>query len=139
MSHFSSRWMLVSLIIAGLTIVACGVSANTTTGVKPSKVEEMSGSEFARITLTQRAVERLNLQTAQVGDMTVPYASVIYGNHGETWVYTNSEPLTYTRENIEIDHIQGEIAYLLKGPPAGVVVVTAGAAELWGSEFGVGK
>ena len=139
MSHFSSRWVLVLLIIAGLTIVGCVASASTNAKVPPSKVEEVSGSEFARLTLTQRAVERLGLQTAQVGDMTVPYASVIYGNHGETWVYTNPEPLIYIRENIDIDHIQRDIAYLLKGPPAGVVVVTAGAAELWGSEFGVGK
>ena len=57
MSHFSSRWVLILLIIAGLTIVGCVASASTNAKVPPSKVEEVSGSEFARLTLTQRAVE----------------------------------------------------------------------------------
>jgi hypothetical protein len=33
----------------------------------------------------------------------------------------------------------GESAVLDQGPPTGTRVVTAGAAELFGTEFGVGK
>ena len=36
------------------------------------------------------------------------------------------------------DSIQGDLAVLAAGPPVGATVVTAGAAELFGTEFGVG-
>jgi hypothetical protein len=69
----------------------------------------------------------------------VPYAAVLYGVHGETWVYTNPEPLVYVRQAITIDYIEGDLAILSEGPEAGTEVVTVGAAELFGTETGVSK
>lgn len=68
----------------------------------------------------------------------VPYAAVIYGVHGETWVYTNPEPLVYVRAPVTVEYIEGDLAVLLEGPPVGTAVVTAGGAELFGAESGVG-
>jgi hypothetical protein len=68
----------------------------------------------------------------------VPYAAVIYGPRGETWVYTNPEPLTFIRNPIVIDYIEGDQVVLSDGPPPGTKVVTVGAAELYGTESGVG-
>jgi hypothetical protein len=68
----------------------------------------------------------------------VPYAAVLYDAHGETWVYTNPQPLVFIRHRIRIDHIEGDRAVLLEGPPVGTAVVTLGAAELFGTEFKVG-
>ena len=69
----------------------------------------------------------------------VPYAAVLYGVHGETWVYTNPEPLVFIREPIVIDYIEGDLAVLSEGPEAGTAIVTVGAAELFGTETGVSK
>ena len=69
----------------------------------------------------------------------IPYAAVIYDLHGETWVYTNPEPLVFVRHPIHVDYIEGDLAVLLEGPPAGTEVATVGVAELLGTEFGVGK
>jgi hypothetical protein len=69
----------------------------------------------------------------------VPYSSVVYEPHGETWVYTNPERLAFVRERVRIDHIDGDVAVLLEGPRVGTPVVTVGVAELFGIEFGIGK
>jgi biotin carboxyl carrier protein len=69
----------------------------------------------------------------------IPYASVIYDLKGDTWAYTNPAPLTFVRGHIAVDYIEGDLAVLSDGPAAGTVVVTAGAAELYGTETGIGK
>ncbi len=69
----------------------------------------------------------------------VPYSAVIYGLQGDTWTYTNPEPLVFVRHRITIDYIENDTAVLLDGPPAGTAVVTVGAAELFGVELGVGQ
>jgi hypothetical protein len=63
----------------------------------------------------------------------------LYETNGDAFVYTNPEPLTFVRAPISVDYIEGELAVLLDGPPSGTAVVTVGAAELLGAEFGVGK
>ena len=68
----------------------------------------------------------------------VPHSSLIYGAHGETWVYTSPEPLTYVRHTVSVDYIEDDLAVLSDGPPAGTEVVSVGAAEVFGTEFEVG-
>ena len=69
----------------------------------------------------------------------IPYAAVLYGVNGETWAYTNPEPLVFVREAITIDYVEGDQAFLSEGPQAGTAVVTVGGAELFGTETGVSK
>jgi hypothetical protein len=69
----------------------------------------------------------------------VPYAAVLYGVNGETWVYGNPEPLVFVRLPITVDYVDGDLAVLLEGPEVGTPVVTLGAAELFGTETGVSK
>ena len=69
----------------------------------------------------------------------VPYAAVLYDAKGDTWVYTNPNPLTFVRHPIHIDYIEGDLAVLSDGPAAGTAVVLVGAAELFGAETGIGK
>ena len=69
----------------------------------------------------------------------IPYAAVLYDAQGNTWVYTNPEPLVFIRQPIHIETIVGGEAVLVDGPPIGIAVVTVGGVELFGTEFGVGK
>lgn len=68
----------------------------------------------------------------------VPYASVIYDLQGVAWAYTSPAPLTFVRDRISIDYVDGDLAVLSQGPASGTTVVTTGAAELFGTEAGVG-
>ena len=69
----------------------------------------------------------------------VPYSSVIYGEQGKTWTYTNPELLVFMRHPISIEYIDGDEAILLDGPPPGTEVVTVGSGELSGFENGIGN
>jgi hypothetical protein len=88
------------------------------------------------VILTANAVKRLDIQTVQVTDpKVVPYAALFYDLHGATWVYTNPAPLTFVRQSISVDSIDGDRALLAAAVPAGTKVVTVGAPELYGTEF----
>ncbi len=79
------------------------------------------------------------VRSAAPGSRTVvPYAAVLYDSHGDTWVYTNPEPLVFIRHKVKIEYIEGDRAVLSEGPAVGMKVVTIGAAELLGTEFEVG-
>ena len=71
--------------------------------------------------------------------LVVPYASVLFDIYGGAWVYVVSGERQYTRHRIAIRWVEGEQAILASGPDVGSQVVVAGAAELFGTEFGAGK
>ena len=64
---------------------------------------------------------------------------MFYHANGESWTYTNPEPLVYERHKVVIDRIDGDDVILKKGPSVGTNVVTIGVAELHGVETGLGK
>ncbi len=149
MQH-SYRWRAAALILLvvalGLSVSACsrGQAAEEEGGDRGAKVEPVEGTDLSRVTLSQQAAERLGIQTAQVRAGTaarkiIPYAAVLYDETGDTWTFTSPAPLTYLRQHIEVDLIEKDEAILLKGPAVGTRVVTVGAAELLGTELGVGQ
>ncbi len=87
----------------------------------------------------QAVLVELTLSAQETLRKVVPYAAVLYGVNGETWVYSSPEPLVFVRQPILIDYIEGDMAILSEGPEAGTAVVTVGAAELFGTETGVSK
>jgi hypothetical protein len=141
-----------NLFIAGLVLVGGIGLASTMNGVtatvdeaghtEAAIVEPVDGTNLYRMTLTERAAERVGLETAPVAEQqmsgkiqrTIPYSAVIYDADGGTWAYTTSEHLVFTRDEIGVERIDGDTAYLSDGPAAGTEVVTVGAAELVGLE-----
>jgi hypothetical protein len=143
------RWIpALGLLLALPQLSACTqTAAEATGGQEPAKVERVEGSEnVSRLTLTPKAVERLGIQTTPVREQTVagkrrkvvPYGALLYDADGKTWVYVTSAPNVYVREPITVDLIEGDRAVLAAGPTAGTAVVSVGAAELYGTETGVG-
>jgi hypothetical protein len=143
---YINRWTILVVIIAGL-LSACAPEATKAEFVPPSVLEPIEGSDIQRVLLTEKAAERIDVQLAPISDKqvngaerrVVPYAAVIYDLQGATWVYTSPAPLTFVRESITIDFIEGEWAVLTNGPSSGTEVVTVGVAELYGAETGVKK
>lgn len=136
------RWMVGSLLLCGLALPACAhVAAEEEAMNEPATLEAIEGSDVSRITLTEQAVERVDIQAAPVVEAgsgtAIPYAAVFYTATGETWTYTNPEPLTFVRVPIVVDHIRGDRAFLSDGPTSGMQVVTQGASELYGTETDV--
>jgi hypothetical protein len=135
-------------VLAVLLLAGCEKAATEETGGGgPAVVEEpAAGTEVARVTLTQDAAARIDVQTTAVralsgheGELQIPYAAVLYDPDGQTWTYTNPEPLVFLRAPIDVVRIDRSRAVLSKGPPPGTKVVTVGAAELLGAEYEVGE
>jgi hypothetical protein len=156
------RRIAAVLVAAGVVAVIIGLAAlaylqNSVTAadtatdapgkIVPGRVEPVPGTKVSRVILTADAARRLNVQTTAVRSEAVgaalraviPYSAVLYDRSGDTWTFTNPEPLTYVRQPVTIDRVLGDLVVLAAGPPVGTAVVTVGAAELYGTELGVGK
>jgi hypothetical protein len=129
----------LGLAVLGLALSACGGSSDSATPVQPAHVTKLAGG-VTRITLTADAARRIDVKTAAVesdgGNTVIPYSAVLYDPDGATWTYTSPKPLVYVRADITVKRITGERAILTKGPAPGTAVVTLGATELWGVEYG---
>jgi hypothetical protein len=144
-----NRLMAAVLIIVGLGLAACSQASadgDTTSNTEPAHVEAIEGTELSRVILTEKANDRLGVETGQVREeqidgaqrLVIPYSSVLYDASGTTWTVTSPEPLVFVRHQITIDRIEGDLAILAEGPPSGTTVVTVGVAEIYGTELGVG-
>ena len=86
--------------------------------------------------------ERVNVRLNGKGTETaivVPHGALLHDIHGGTWVYVKSGAHVYSRRRVEVQDIVNNLVVLTRGPEVNTPVVTNGAAELYGVEFGVGK
>lgn len=132
-------FFILVLVLSSLLLSACGAKAETVEKTPPSVVEAIEGSDLSRVILTEKAAERLGIETVSASGKEVPYAAVIYDIEGNTWIYTNPEPLTFVRSPIEVDYIEGDTAFLAQDLESNLPVVTVGVSELYGTETGVSK
>jgi RND family efflux transporter MFP subunit len=86
----------------------------------------------------QRVTVRVPLRTREES-LIVPRAAVLYDASGGTWVYEARDGGVFVRHRVEIADVVGDAAVVRQGPAPGTRVVTVGAAELFGTEFGAGK
>jgi hypothetical protein len=147
----SSRLLagLLALVVAGTAGCAGGAADEETDGSangKAATVEPVAGSDIPRVTLSDKAAERLGLTIVPVRSqvsgattqLVIPYRAVIYDTQGQAFTYVSPSPYVYTRVPLAIDEVKGDTVVLDAGPAAGTPVVTTGAQELWGAETGVG-
>ena len=135
--------VLALVVVVGALAAVLALSGRAGTAAAesapPATVERVAKG-LNRITLTAEAARRIDVQTAPAtaenGSTVIPYAAVLYDPNGKTWTYTSSEPLVFIRKDITVDRIEADRAILTEGPAPGTAVVTVGAAELWGAEYG---
>jgi hypothetical protein len=149
MQHYNPKLVGLVLLLVAVVISACGgtVAAPSPTTEKPAIVELDAETGLNRLTLTEQAAKRLDIQTAPVRNqqvsgaqrMVIPYAALIYDLKGNTWAYTNPEPLVFMRHPITVETIVGDMVILTDGPAVGTEIAIVGVAELYGLDTGVGK
>jgi RND family efflux transporter MFP subunit len=89
-----------------------------------------------------RPGERVSVQlvlNAEEGGLTIPYSAIVYDIHGTTWVYEDLGDGVYSRRRIEVARHVADRVVVSRGLLVGTRVVSVGAAELFGTEFGAGK
>lgn len=142
------RISLAAVVCAALAFSLPGcatpAAAPPAAGEAPAKVEKNADTGIAKLTLTQRGIDRLELKTEPVTagsgtEIKLPYGALMYDANGKTWVYTNPAPRVYERQELAVSRVEAGVVTATAGPPAGTQVVTVGAAELFGSEFNTGK
>lgn len=137
------------MLAATLFLLSCEQKEKAHLKTEPAHIEHIKDSELSLLKLTDKAVERIGIQTQPVAEegiahseaklrTVVPYSSLLYDVQGRAWVYINPEPNTYVRHEVEVDFIERDKAVLNAAPPPGTLVVSVGAAELYGTEYEVG-
>jgi hypothetical protein len=87
----------------------------------------------------ERVEVRIPLAGAGEPRLTLPWSAVLHDIHGGQWVYEMTGPTTFVRRRVQVARVVGSSAVLATGPPIGAKIVTDGAAELFGVEFGPGR
>jgi hypothetical protein len=87
------------------------------------------------LALNNRVRVELPVSGSDATQKVVPYSAVYYDAKGAAWVYVSTRPLTFERRPVTVERVVGELAILSDGPPAGMPVVTVGAALLYGAEI----
>jgi hypothetical protein len=149
MQH-GQRWIAAVLILPCVAVGACGRSSSFDSEASgdehAARVEPVEGTDVARITLTSVAARRIGIQTAPAGQArlhrgairrTIPYDALLYDAQGRPFIYINPSPLKYQRQPVSVASIRRHVVLLRRGPAPGTRVVTVGAAELLGTEYGV--
>lgn len=108
-----------------------------------SKITPAKDGEHPTVTITKLAAEQVGLETAPVkrskGKTTIPYASVLYdADGGQPYVYVNTKGLSFVREDVTIEDIDGETVVVSKAPEPGTRVVTVGLPQIHGAELEFG-
>lgn len=147
MKH-SSLSVVACLLFAGMQLTACQQHHATHIADHPAKVEAIKELGVNRVTMTEKAIARIDLKTDAVRERqvsrsasprkVVPHSALIYDPKGQAWIYTSPEPRTFVKHKVDVEYVEGDLAVLTDGPPAGTVVVSTAAAEVYGADSGVG-
>lgn len=139
----ASLTVLAAITVSGCSEAGASNEENPETAVKVETAEE---GQPARITVSERAEQRLGLRTEPVRPLTgqatgatevIAYSAVVYDEDGKSWTFSAPSPRTYIRVPIVISSITGQTVQLKSGPPVGTQVVVVGAPELVGAEAGI--
>ena len=130
-----------------------GAGTGTTYAATPVAAPPSADANAASVDLfyevrggaTLRPGERVGITLPLTGASTdqrglaVPLTALVRDMNGGSWVYERKDSLTFVRRRVEVSRVSGAYAILAQGPKPGTPVVTAGSAELFGTEFGAGK
>jgi cobalt-zinc-cadmium efflux system membrane fusion protein len=86
----------------------------------------------------QKVAAHLTLR-GETRQVALPWSAVIHDVYGGQWVYEKTGDRKFVRRRVDIGWVDGGWAAVRRGIQPGASVVTAGAAELAGTEFGFAK
>lgn len=139
--RFPKYMTMVALIGAVLALSSCRED-KVAEKYHPAKLDSTEVKGIMRVTLDAKAAERIGLQTASIteenGRKVIPYGALMYDTKGNTWTFTGTGPLSFVRQAVVVDNVDGDKVILADGPAVGTVIVTVGAAELMGAEHKYG-
>jgi len=144
-AHRAMGWPLAVLLLCGVGAGCSHSGEGDEVTQKTAQVVAVKGTDLHRVILDPQAVQRLGITTQRVpprtassGAEVISFDALFYDDNGRAWVYTNPAPRTYVRHKVLVDQVTGDRVVLRAALPPGTTIVTTGAAELRGAEYGVG-
>ena len=142
---FAASFAALALITLGASGCSQAGASNESNSETAVKVESAGEDQPARITVSERAEERLGLRTEPIRAVSgqpgvtemISYSAVVYDSNGKPWAFSAPSPRTYVRVPIDISSITGKTVQLKSGPPVGTQAIVVGAPELVGAEAGI--
>lgn len=116
----------------GTPVPGAALPADPITGALPVLYALPTGGNY-------RAGERVTVQLAgreSAEQCSVPASAILYDIHGDAYVYREVAARQYARKKVNLSRFDNGHAFLARPLAADTRVVTAGAAELFGFEFG---
>ncbi len=110
-------------------------SANTAAGTVDLFFAIDNGDRAYRV--GQRVAVGLPMTAAITSGISIPASAIVTDIYGGDWVYRRTAPATYIRQRVEVASTDGGRAIVARGISRGDEIVTTGAPELFGTEFGV--
>jgi hypothetical protein len=139
--RFPKYMTIVALLGAVLALTSCR-NESVAEKYHPAKLDSTEVKGIMRVTVDAKAAERIGLETASIteegGRKVIPYSALMYDTKGNTWTFTGVGPLSFVRQAVVVDDVDGDKVMLADGPAVGTVIVTVGAAELMGAEHKYG-
>lgn len=87
-----------------------------------------------------RPMQRVSVALKTIGktknSLAIPWSSIVYDIHGNTWVYVQESSHTFSRKRVFLDHVIGNQALINEGLTDGAKVVMNGALEIFSVETG---
>ena len=141
MHNRRTRFALATAVAAlAAALGGCGGGSHPAPSPPAARLEHSPGG--SKIVLTPLGAQRIGLATARARKArgpasTIPLGAIIYDPSGKTYAFVAAGRLTYVEVPVRVDRIDGNVAYLFKGPHPGARVVSTGAEELYGVQTGV--
>ena len=120
-------------------------NAKSVNGPPLSDPNSVSSDLFFEISNSEglfRTGQKVSVLLTQLGSgnrIVVPWSAIMYDINGGNWVYLRTRQHTYSRRRVEVSSVIDGSAVLTRGINKDEEIVTTGAAELFGTEFGGGK
>lgn len=136
---------IIFMTLLALLTFGCTKSKSAYQKIQPAKVEKSSDSSTPPVvTLTVEAKARLGIEvvkyaTAPGGNVTLPLSSLLYDNQGKTWVFIESKENEFQRHDVQVVETHKNQISIRPSFSNSALIVSHGAAELFGTESGVGK
>ena len=120
-----------TLFVAGLLLAACAKSAEPPAKVQPATLEEIEGSDIQRVVLTEKAAERIGLQTATLREAQVEESQTVVGEILENGGGASAKPGTLLlRAYVD----EAEFALIARDRPARVLSLNGDDGEDYDGE-----
>jgi len=104
---------------------------------KITPAEEEGGHPV--VTLTKLGAEKIGLETEPIEERRIPYSALLYdAAGGQPYVFVNTEGLSFHREDVTVEKVDGDVVDLADGPANGTEVVTVGVPQVHGAELEFG-